>query len=139
VDPFFVPRRNSFGSNRRLARYFRTLKRAARVRQSVQQNYWRRVIIEAFTSPILSAVPTEIAHIAAPLRVVREVERFVDERGEYPAHISEICAALRVTRRTLHRAFHDILGIGPIAYGHGSPMSLQSLGSPRWAALRVTM
>jgi AraC-like DNA-binding protein len=79
-------------------------------------NYWRHAIIEAFTSPFLSVAPTEITHMPAPLRLIREVERFVDERGEYPVHISEICVALRVTRRTLHRAFHDILGIGPIAF-----------------------
>jgi AraC family ethanolamine operon transcriptional activator len=31
-------------------------------------------------------------------------------------HLSEICAALGVPRRSLHRAFADVLGIGPSAY-----------------------
>jgi AraC family ethanolamine operon transcriptional activator len=47
---------------------------------------------------------------------VREVEQHVDALRDRPVHISEICAALRVSRRTLHRAFHDALGIGPVAF-----------------------
>jgi len=31
-------------------------------------------------------------------------------------HISEVCRQLRVPRRTLHRAFDEALGIGPIAF-----------------------
>jgi transcriptional regulator GlxA family with amidase domain len=33
-----------------------------------------------------------------------------------PVHISEICGSLNVSRRTLHRAFHEAIGMGPIAF-----------------------
>jgi AraC family ethanolamine operon transcriptional activator len=31
-------------------------------------------------------------------------------------HISEICAAFNVSRRSLHRAFFDVLGLGPVTF-----------------------
>ncbi|WP_425359542.1 helix-turn-helix transcriptional regulator [Borborobacter arsenicus] len=33
-----------------------------------------------------------------------------------PVHISELCSALMVSRRTLHRAFFETLGTGPMTY-----------------------
>jgi AraC-like DNA-binding protein len=78
--------------------------------------FWRRAILEAFaTTVILSARPYR-AHIPSPLRLVLEVERYVDSRPDAPVHISEISTALRVSRRTLHRAFHDAIGMGPVAF-----------------------
>lgn len=31
-------------------------------------------------------------------------------------HVSEICAALGVSRRTLHRAFQEVFGLGPVTF-----------------------
>ena len=31
-------------------------------------------------------------------------------------HISEICAQFNVSRRSLHRAFDDMLGLGPVTF-----------------------
>ena len=36
--------------------------------------------------------------------------------GARPVHVSELCAAFRVSRRGLHRAFQDVFGIGPISF-----------------------
>src|SRR5204863_2406152 len=44
------------------------------------------------------------------------VERFLETHAHRAVHVSEICTTMGVSRRTLHRAFHDILGVGPIAF-----------------------
>jgi AraC family ethanolamine operon transcriptional activator len=78
--------------------------------------FWRRAMLEAFATTVVHGVPPHRPHIPSPVRLVQEVERYVDIRPDAPVHISEICTAFRVSRRTLHRAFHDAVGIGPIAY-----------------------
>jgi AraC-like DNA-binding protein len=78
--------------------------------------FWRRAILEAFSAAAIHASQPYRTHIPAPLKLVREVERYVDARPDMPIHISEICAAFRVSRRTLHRAFHDAIGMGPVAF-----------------------
>jgi AraC family ethanolamine operon transcriptional activator len=87
----------------------RSLSRAA-------AEFWRRAILEAFATTVILSVPPHRAHIPSPLRLVQEVERYVDARPDVPVHISQICAALNVSRRTLHRAFQDIIGIGPVTF-----------------------
>src|SRR5262249_17043284 len=49
-------------------------------------------------------------------RLVTETEDFVDAAGGRPVHISELCSTLKISRRSLHRAFTDTLGMGPAAY-----------------------
>ena len=49
-------------------------------------------------------------------RLVSETEDYIDASDGRPVHISELCCALKVSRRSLHRAFADTLGIGPAAY-----------------------
>jgi AraC family ethanolamine operon transcriptional activator len=82
----------------------------------IAAEFWRRAILEAFATTVIHGFPPRRTHISSPLRLVREVERYVDTRPDGPVHISEICAALRISRRTLHRAFHDVMGIGPLAF-----------------------
>jgi AraC family ethanolamine operon transcriptional activator len=78
--------------------------------------FWKRAMLEAFVTTVIHGVPPYRAHIPSSFRLVREVERYVDARPDAPVHISEICGAFRVSRRTLHRAFHDAVGIGPVAF-----------------------
>ena len=40
----------------------------------------------------------------------------MDASGWRPVHISELCSALRVSRRSLDRAFADTLNMGPVGY-----------------------
>jgi transcriptional regulator GlxA family with amidase domain len=47
---------------------------------------------------------------------VRLVEDYLEMTGDRPLHISEICAKLHLSRRSLHRAFHEIFGIGPVTF-----------------------
>ena len=50
------------------------------------------------------------------MQLVRNTEDYLEAAGLQPVHISEICAELNVSRRTLHRAFFDFLGLGPVTF-----------------------
>jgi AraC family ethanolamine operon transcriptional activator len=54
--------------------------------------------------------------LPSALRIVNKVEDYFESNETRPLHISEICSALHVSRRTLHRAFHDGIGLGPVAF-----------------------
>jgi AraC family ethanolamine operon transcriptional activator len=80
-------------------------------------DFWQRALIEAFTATFVHARPPDVGgKISSPLRLVREVENYLNEHSQRAVHVSELCTALGTSRRTLHRAFHDVLGIGPIAF-----------------------
>lgn len=50
-------------------------------------------------------------------RIVRGVEDFVEGGGARQAvQIEDVCGALNISRRTLYRAFHDLLDVSPKAY-----------------------
>lgn len=79
--------------------------------------FWKRSIIEAMTAAIALNVPPGRDSFPPPaLSLVRKVEDYLEHAGTAPIHISEISSKLHVSRRTLHRAFHDVLGMGPITY-----------------------
>jgi len=80
-------------------------------------DFLRRTIIEAFVVSLMSALPQDSRRSwNTGARLVTEAENYVDAAGGRPVHISELCSALKVSRRSLHRAFADTLGIGPVAY-----------------------
>jgi transcriptional regulator GlxA family with amidase domain len=54
----------------------------------------------------------------AQRELVRRIDRYLIAAGSRPVHISELCEHFNVHRRKLHRAFQDVLGIGPIVYLH---------------------
>jgi len=79
--------------------------------------FWKRSIVEAMTTAILSNMPSDRdGPLPSALLIVQKAEDYIDINGLRPIHISEICSALHVSRRTLHRAFHEALGIGPVAF-----------------------
>jgi transcriptional regulator GlxA family with amidase domain len=74
-------------------------------------------VLEAVTANVVAGMPAERdGPLPSALKVVRQVEEYLESRPTEPVHISEICSQLHVSRRTLHRAFHEALGIGPIAF-----------------------
>jgi AraC-like DNA-binding protein len=79
-------------------------------------DFLQRSIIESFVVGLKSALPPASARSYTGARLVTETEDFVDAAGGRPVHISELCSALKLSRRSLHRAFTDTLGIGPAAY-----------------------
>jgi len=79
--------------------------------------FWKRAIVEAMTATMLENSSSDMdGPRPSALRIVGKVEDHIDASGSKPFHISEICSRLHVSRRTLHRAFHDAVGLGPIAF-----------------------
>ena len=79
-------------------------------------DFLKRSMIESFLVSLMSAIPSASSRSHTGARLVSEAEDYVDAAGPRPVHISELCSALRVSRRSLHRAFADTLAIGPAAY-----------------------
>ena len=82
-------------------------------------NFLQRSIVETFVLSLMSALPLASAQSYSAVtgaRLVSEAEDYIDASHGRPVHISELCCALKVSRRSLHRAFTDTLGIGPAAY-----------------------
>jgi AraC family ethanolamine operon transcriptional activator len=80
-------------------------------------DYFGRSVVEAFVEPIVNTNQFEtFTTIPSTITTIREVERYVEARQHRSVHISELCSHLRISRRTLHRCFDDVLGIGPAAF-----------------------
>jgi AraC-like DNA-binding protein len=78
--------------------------------------YWKRAVIEAMSATIKGTSSERDGPLPSALKVVKQVEEYLDAAGSAPIHISEICRQMHLSRRTLHRAFHEALGTGPIAF-----------------------
>ncbi|RWQ63325.1 MAG: helix-turn-helix domain-containing protein [Mesorhizobium sp.] len=80
--------------------------------------YLRRSLVEAFIVSVLDQQATENEdRQRSGSRLVRAVEDYIEGLDRLdPIHISELCIALNVSRRTLHRAFRETLGLGPVEY-----------------------
>jgi transcriptional regulator GlxA family with amidase domain len=80
-------------------------------------DFWKRSIIDATAATIIDALPAENrGPVPQAMQLVRNVEHYLDTAGSRPVHISEICAQFNVSRRSLHRAFYDMLGLGPVTF-----------------------
>ena len=79
-------------------------------------DFLKRSIIECFVAALTGALPSGSARSYTGARLVSETEDYVGAANGRPVHISELCSALKVSRRSLHRAFADTLGTGPTTY-----------------------
>jgi len=80
-------------------------------------DFWKRSIIDAVTGTVVRSLPPDSRGLLpSATQLVAKVDDYVEAAGLRPVHISEICAQLNVSRRTLHRAFYEVLGLGPITY-----------------------
>ena len=79
-------------------------------------DFLQRSIIESFVLSLTSALPPSTGRSYTGARLVSETEDYLDAAGGRPVHISELCSALNVSRRSLYRAFVNTLGMGPAAY-----------------------
>jgi len=80
-------------------------------------DFWKRAIADCLAANIVSSwQPDEMRALPSALRLVHDAESYLEAAGERPVHVSEICAALRVPRRTLDRAFHEVFGMGPLTF-----------------------
>ncbi len=79
--------------------------------------YWKRAIVECLAVNVMSSLPPDdTGWLPSARRLVRRVEEYLRDAGTRPVHVSEICAALNVSRRTLHRAFQEVFGVGPVTF-----------------------
>lgn len=79
--------------------------------------FWKRAVLEAMLANVAYGEASERdGRLPSTLKLVRKVDEFLDAQGTSAIHISRICGQLNVSRRTLHRAFQETLGIGPIAF-----------------------
>jgi len=80
-----------------------------------EAEYWKRAIIESACYAIANSEQSAV-FVSSPQRLVRRAQEYLDASGDAPIHISELLAYLRVSRRALHRAFDEVLGIPPMRY-----------------------
>jgi AraC family ethanolamine operon transcriptional activator len=80
-------------------------------------DFWKRSIVECMAANVMSSLPPDDSGwLPSARRLIRRVEEYLDEAGTRPVHVSEICAGLGVSRRTLHRAFQEVFGLGPVSF-----------------------
>jgi AraC-like DNA-binding protein len=109
--------RIGIAATRRLPLFVARLARQQSAMSRASADFWKRSIVEAVTGTILhSSPPDSTGPLPSAMQLVGKVDDFLREAGLRPVHISEICLHLSVSRRTLHRAFHEVLGLGPISY-----------------------
>lgn len=94
----------------------------------------REELLETFFSAMLSHVgrDTRQQPIVNSARIVSRVEDWLSHSEQPSPHLNELCQALGLSRRTLHRAFHGMLGMGPKAY-----LRLRSLSAARRALVQA--
>ena len=54
--------------------------------------------------------------MTAQRKLVRRIDRYLIAAGSRPVFIAEICETFKVRRRSLYRAFNDVMGSPPITY-----------------------
>jgi len=80
-------------------------------------DFWRRAIIDVVTATVLHSQPSGLTEaIPSAVRLTRKAEQYIEAAGTRPVHISEICTECGLSRRSLHRAFDEVLGIGPVTF-----------------------
>jgi AraC-like DNA-binding protein len=100
-----------------LSRLASHLTRQAKTLSEGAAEFWKRTIIDCMAMSSCYSLPAENdSHLPSALKLVRSVEDYLQAAGNRPLHISEICAALGLSRRSLHRSFHEIFGIGPVTF-----------------------
>jgi len=77
--------------------------------------FYQRNLLELVTEPVFCTVKEYGEQRVPAAELVNRVDEFL-MRLVGPIHISELCEIFSVSRRTLHRAFHDVLGIAPITF-----------------------
>jgi AraC family ethanolamine operon transcriptional activator len=124
-DPATWTRKNHYradssinvASTRQLPLIVSRLARQQAILSDSAVDFWKRSIVDAVTGTIAHSLPPDTnGPLPSAMRLVRDVENYLDASGIRPVHISEICAHFNVSRRSLHRAFYDVLGLGPVTF-----------------------
>src|SRR5689334_8151961 len=93
------------------------LKHSGTLLNAEAAEFWKRAVVDVMTSTIVNYSPSDRnGPRTSALRVVGKVEEYLETNGLRPVHISEICGELGFSRRTLHRAFNEAIGLGPTTF-----------------------
>jgi AraC family ethanolamine operon transcriptional activator len=104
-------------ASRRLVRIMSHLRNHGHGLAPSAADFWKRSIVECMAANVMSSLPPDDAGwLPSARRLIRRVEEYLHQAGTRPVHVSEICAALGVSRRTLHRAFQEVFGLGPVSF-----------------------
>jgi AraC-like DNA-binding protein len=103
-----------------------------------QAEYWKRAIIESACYAMANAEPSR-SFLSSPERLVRSAQEYLDNAGDALVHISELLSALRTSRRTLHRAFNEVLALPPLTYLRHRRLCEARLRLTREAAAGITV
>ena len=80
-------------------------------------DYYKRCLLELMIAPVLNGnADYRPQRLRSALPLVREVDRFLIEAGSRSVHISELVDHFGVPRRSLHRAFAEVLGMSPMQF-----------------------
>jgi AraC-like DNA-binding protein len=124
-DPAHWLQKNHYRANdaigmvaaRRLPQIISNLARHESVLTDDAAEFWKRAIVDCMTGTIVNSLPPDDrGSLPSAMKLVRRVEDYLDTVGPRPVHISEICAEFSLSRRGLHRAFHEVFGIGPVTF-----------------------
>lgn len=123
ADPSFWRNRNSFRADpltgsagaKALRSIMSSFESRAPALSQKHAEFWKHAILEAATAAIANTDTSEV-FVSSPVRLVRRAQEIVERSGTNPVHISQLATVLRVHRRSLHRAFDEVLGISPTRY-----------------------
>ncbi len=92
----------------------------------------REEMLETFLTALASAEARRVVQQppVSSARIVSQVQCYLGERQDNFPHLLEVCRDLHLSRRTLHRAFNDVFGVGPKTF-----LKLKSLSAARAALL----
>jgi AraC family ethanolamine operon transcriptional activator len=80
-------------------------------------DYLQRALQDLVTVGLLRCMPpTQPISVSQNVQLLQDVENYMETAGTRPIHVSELCSTFHVSRRTMHRAFQETIGTGPIAY-----------------------
>jgi AraC-like DNA-binding protein len=72
-------------------------------------------LLELVTAPLYASDGKADEPVIRAAELVQQIDRYL-VAAEGPVHVAELTGNFRVPRRTMMRAFHDVLGIPPITF-----------------------
>jgi transcriptional regulator GlxA family with amidase domain len=85
--------------------------------EDLSKRFQKTVSYDPKDSKIINFCQTRsLSRSADYLLLVQQTEQYMMEHLDCQLSIERLCAALYVSRRTLHNAFQEVVGVGPMAY-----------------------